>query len=196
MIKNKDRSGWFGASDIKFIMGNWRTSTFMDWWQTKLGTKVNSFSNVYTLSGSYKEHQIANYYAEKHKEKIFTDRQIKIRKYRLRVNLDCETKNKIVEIKTHKQAEKQWQMPKEYEWQVWVQMFATKKRNACIYAYGMTEEDYENFWLEIDDSRIEEIPITYNESWVQEEMLPRLVYLCDCLKKKKTPNIKEFKGEN
>lgn len=194
MIKNKDRRGWFGASDVKFIMGNWTTSTFMDWWQTKLGTKVNLFSNVYTLSGSYKEHQIANHYAEKHNEKIFTDRQIKIRKYRLRVNLDCETKSKIIEIKTHKQTEKQWQIPKEYEWQVWVQMFATKKRNACIYAYGMTDEDYENFWLEIDDSRIEEIPITYNKGWVQKEMLPRLVYLCDCLKKKKTPNIKEFEG--
>lgn len=195
MIKNKDRSGWFGASDIKFIMGNWETTTFIDWWQTKLGTKANSFSNVYTLSGTHKEHQLARHYAEKNNEKIYTDRQVKIRKLRLRVNLDCETKDKIIEIKTHKFTENKWKMPKEYEWQVWVQMFATKKRKACIYAYAMTEEDYNNFWLDIDNARVEEIPIEYNESWVEEEMLPRLVYLCKCLKKKKTPNIKEFRGE-
>lgn len=194
MIKNKDRSGWFGASDTKFIMSNWNTSTFMSWFQTKLGTKDNAFSNVFTVSGTIKEHQIANHYAETHTDKIVLDRQVRLKKYRLRVNLDCETKNKIIEIKTHKDAIV-WKMPKEYEWQVWVQMFATGKRDACIYAYSMTEEDYDNFFLPIDDSRIDEIKIDYNEEWIKNEYLPRLVYLASCLKERKTPNHEEFLKE-
>ena len=195
MISEKSRAKWFGASDTKFIMGNWNTSTFIDWWQTKLGTRTNSFKNVFTLSGTYKEHQIAQHYAEKHNTKTFLDRQVKIRKYRLRVNLDCETKEKIVEIKTHKHSDKEWKMPKEYVWQVWVQMFATKKRNACIYAYAMTEDDYNNFWLPIDEDRIQDITIEYNEQWIQNEYLPRLVYLCKCLKNRKTPKYEEFLKE-
>lgn len=195
MIKDKSRAGWFGASDTKFIMGNWTTSTFLEWWQTKLGTKTNNFKNIYTISGTYKEHSIANHYAETHNEKIFLDRQVKLRKYRLRVNLDCETKEKIVEIKTHKHSGKEWKIPNEYIWQVWVQMFATKKRKACIYAYGMTEDDYNNFWLPIDETRISETPIEYIDAWIQNQYLPRLVYLCKCLKKRKTPNMKEFLEE-
>ena len=195
MINNKDRKNWFGASDTKFIMSNWDTSTFIDLWQTKLGTKINNFKNICTISGTHKEHQIAQYYAEKYKTKIILDRQIKIKKYRLRVNLDCETKEKIVEIKTHKHSDKEWKMPKEYVWQVWVQMFATKKRTACIYAYAMTEDDYNNFWLPIDEDRIQEITIEYNEQWIQTEYLPRLMYLCKCLKQRKTPKYEEFLKE-
>ena len=88
MIKNKDRSGWFGASDTKFIMSNWNTSTFMSWFQSKIGTKDNSFSNVYTVSGNIKEHQLSKHYAETHKEKIVLDRQIKIKKLKLLLVLE------------------------------------------------------------------------------------------------------------
>ena len=196
MITNKDRVGWFGASDTKFIMSNWNTATFMNWFQSKVGTKDNSFSNVFTISGNIKEHQISNYYAEVKKEKVVLDRQVKLSKYRLRVNLDCETKKRIIEIKTHKYSEETWKMPKEYVWQVWVQMFATGKRDACIYAYAMKEEDYENFFLPIDDKRIEEIPVEYNADWIAYDYLPRLVYLCKCLKQRKTPNYDEFIKEN
>ena len=195
MITNKDRSGWFGASDTKYIMSNWNTTTFMNWFQSKCGTRDNSFSNVYTISGNLKEHQISKYYSETHKEKIVLDRQVKIKKLKLRVNLDCETKTKIIEIKTHKYSESEWIMPKEYVWQVWVQMFATRKRIACIYVYAMKDEDYDNFFLPIDDKRIDEIPIEYNEQWIQNEYLPRLVYLVKCLIKKQTPNYDEFLKE-
>lgn len=197
MIDQKSsRAGWFGASDVKYIMGNWNTQTFMAWWLQKLGLSNKDFSNIYTLSGTYKEHSLADHYAQTHKTKVKLDRQVRIKKYRLRVNLDCETKDGIVEIKTHKNTNTTWKMPKEYEWQVQVQMFATKKRKACIYAYAMNEEDYYNFWEEIDKSRIEEIPIEYNEQWVNDEYLPRLVYLCKCLKKRKTPKYEEFLKEN
>lgn len=196
MITNKDRVGWFGASDTKFIMSNWNTATFMNWFQSKVGTKDNLFSNVFTISGNIKEHQLSNHYAEVKKEKVILDRQVKLSQLRLRVNLDCETKKRIIEIKTHKYSEDTWKTPKEYFWQVWVQMFATGKRDACIYAYAMKEEDYENFFLPIDDKRIEEIPVKYNADWIAHEYLPRLVYLCKCLKQRKTPNYDEFIKEN
>lgn len=196
MIKNdSSRANWFGASDVKFVMSNWKTSTFMSWWTEKIGVLKKDIKTIYLISGRYKEHQLSKHYSDTHKEKINLDRQVRIKKLRLRVNLDCETKDKIIEIKTHKHAESEWKMPKEYVWQVWVQMFATKKRIACIYAYAMKEEDYDNFFLPIDDKRIEEIPIEYNEQWIKNEYLPRLVYLANCLLKRKTPNYDEFLKE-
>jgi hypothetical protein len=42
MIKNQDRSKWFGASDTSMIMGNWQTKTFNDWWMVKLGITTNN----------------------------------------------------------------------------------------------------------------------------------------------------------
>lgn len=190
--KNKDRVGCFGASDTKFIMSNWETKTFMDWWQTKVGTRQNDFKTLATITGTYLEHNIANHYAITHNEKIKTDRCVKLKKYALKVNLDCETKNRIIEIKTHKQTDKVWKVPKEYEWQVQVQMFATKKYNACIYAYALDDNDYQNYFLSIDNDRIDEIEIKYNKEWVEQEYLPRLIYFSNCLRNKKTPNKKNF----
>ncbi len=193
MIKSKNRSGWFGASDTKFIMSNWDTKTFMDWWQTKLGIMNKDFQSLAMVTGTYQEHKIAQYYGVKNNVKIKLDRQIKLRKLKLRVNLDCETKYKIVEIKTHKKAEGEWKMPKEYSWQVQVQMFATRKKSGCIYVYALIEDDYNNFYLPIDDERISEIEVKYDEKWINEEYLPRLEYLCFCLRNKKTPKQNEFK---
>ena len=42
MIKNNDRSKWFGASDTAMIMGNWETETFKNWWLVKLGIDLNT----------------------------------------------------------------------------------------------------------------------------------------------------------
>lgn len=193
MIKNKNRSGWFGASDTKFIMSNWDTKTFMDWWQTKLGIMNNDFQSLAMATGTYQEHKIAQYYSVKNNVKIKLDRQIKLRKLKLRVNLDCETKDRIIEIKTHKQTDREWKMPKEYPWQVQVQMFATRKKSGCIYVYALIEDDYNNFYLPIDDERISEIEVKYDEKWINEEYLPRLEYLCFCLRNKKTPKQNEFK---
>ena len=72
-------------------------------------------------------------------------------------------------------------------------MFATGKKSSCIYAYALKEEDYENFFLPIDNNRIGQFDIEYDEQWVKNEYLPRLVYLAECLKKRKTPNMREFK---
>ena len=64
MITNKDRSGWFGASDTKFIVGNYDTKTFLKWWLTKLGLSENNFSNKYTEAGTAYEHRIARFIEE------------------------------------------------------------------------------------------------------------------------------------
>ncbi len=193
MIKDKSRKGWFGASDTRFIMGNWTTKTFMDWWQVKLGIKTNNFSNVYTIAGNANERKIANYIADKYNLELRFDRQVRIRKLRLRVNLDSETKDSIYEIKTYKITDKEWKLPNAYWEQYQVQLFGTRKRSGGIVAYGLLEEDYDNFFIEIDPSRIIEIPIAYDEKWIKEQYLPRLVYLAHCLRKRKTPNMNEFK---
>ena len=53
MIDQKSsRAGWFGASDCKYIMGNWNTVTFINWWQIKLGIKDSLFKNIYTIAGT------------------------------------------------------------------------------------------------------------------------------------------------
>lgn len=190
--KHSSRVGKFGASDTHYIMSNWETSTFICWWQTKLGIRVNDFRNVYTLAGTYKEHQLANWYEQKYKCKLTLDRKVKVKASRLVVNLDAETKEKVIEIKTYKQTDKEWKLPTNYWQQVQVQMFATKKK-AMILAYALQEEDYENFYLPIEDARVSEYEIDYDKEWIANEYLPRLKYLEWCLKKRKTPNVKEFK---
>ena len=71
-------------------------------------------------------------------------------------------------------------------------MFATGKHKCKLVAYPMEEENYDNFFLEVDKDKVEVFEIAYDEHWIQTEYLPRLVYLAECLKKRKTPNKEEF----
>lgn len=188
MIRNKNRAKYFGASDTHSLMSNWQTKTFMQFWLVKLGVAVNDFDNVYTMAGNAYERKIAESLGLKMK----FDRCVKIPKLRLRVNLDAETKDCIYEIKTHKATEKEWKLPTNYWQQCQVQMFATGKRKCKLVAYPMEEENYENFFLGIDKDKVEIFDIAYDEQWIANEYLPRLVYLAECLKKRKTPNKEEF----
>ena len=190
--KHSSRVGVFGASDTHYIMGNWNTSTFLNWWQTKLGIKINDFYNVYTLAGTYKEHQLADWYEQKHKCKMVRDRRVKMFRTRLVVNIDSETKDTVVEIKTYKQTDKEWQVPKNYWMQVQVQEYVTKKKGKIL-AYALTEADYNNFYLPIEDERVSEHEIKFDKVWVETEYLPREKYLEWCIKNRKTPNMKDFK---
>ena len=190
--KHKSRVGVFGASDTHFIMGNWESTTFMNWWQTKLGVKINDFRNVYTLAGTYKEHLLADWYEQKYGVRLLRDRRIKVFGSRLVINLDTETKDTVIEIKTFKNSEKEWKVPKNYWEQVQVQMFVTKKKGKIL-AYALNEEDYNNFYLPIDEDRIFEFDIEFDKEWVVKEYLPREKYLEWCIKRRKTPNIKEFR---
>lgn len=176
MISDHDRSGWFGASDVSYIVGNWTTKSFESWWRVKQGFEVNNFTNDAMLAGTFYEHRIL----ESLGLPMVFDRQILIEPLRLRVNLDGEANETIYEVKTYRN-DKKFKPPKHYIWQVWTQQYATGFRQAYIVAYGLKSEDYKNFYNPIDHSRLELIPVEYNEEWVNKELIPRLKYLADCL---------------
>ena len=52
MIRDHDRSGWFGASDTATIMGSWGTKTFRRFWLQKLGLNRDHFTNLEMETGT------------------------------------------------------------------------------------------------------------------------------------------------
>ena len=108
------------------------------------------------------------------------DKQIIIEDLRLRVNLDGNDTDTIYECKTYI-FEKGFKVSKKYKKQVQVQMFASGLRRAKIIAYGLKEEDYDNYFNPIDPDRRSEFVIEYDERWINEVFLPRLTYLTKCL---------------
>lgn len=190
MIKNKDRSGYFGASDTKFIIGNWKTKTFEKWWLKKMGLDNSHFDNKYTIAGTNYEHKIVDSLGVENIEK---DKQIIIESLKLRVNLDANTLKRIYEIKTFKN-EKGFDLKKhkDYVNQVQVQMYASGIHEAEIVAYGLIENDYKNYFNEIDKKRILHHEVLYDKKFIYNEFLPKLKYLADCLKKGVFPNEKDF----
>ena len=182
MIASKDRSGYFGASDVGYIVGNWNTATFEKWWMQKIGINRDRFDNKYTSAGTHFEHKIL----ESLGIPIEYDKQIIIEDLLLRVNLDGNDSDTIYECKTFQWA-KGFKLPKKYIQQVQVQMFASGLRKAKIIVYGLTEEDYDNYFNHIDPDRRDEIIITYDEQWINEVFLPKLKYLAQCLKEGRFP---------
>lgn len=178
MISDKDRSGWFGASDTDKIIGNWKTKTFEKWWLQKIGINRDHFENRYTAAGTHYEHRIL----ESLGIPMEFDKQFIIEGLCLRVNLDGNTEDCIYECKTYK-FESGFKMPKKYINQVQVQMFASGIHKAKIVVYGLTEEDYDNYFNPIDSQRRKEIYIAYDGNWINEVFLPKLVYLFVCLKR-------------
>ena len=173
MIHNHDRSKWFGASDTSTIMGRWDTKTFERFWRVKLGIDREHFETLEMKTGTYFERKILDSIGVKER-----DRQIKIRRLRLRVNLDGET-DVIHEVKTHRStvfrvSKANWQ-------QAQVEMFAAKKPLEIV-SYHLLPEDYKNWFSEVDQGRIARHPIAYDEKWVSEEYLPRLEYLSERLR--------------
>lgn len=177
MIKSKDRSYFIGASDTSYVVGNWKTKTFEKWYGTKLGIYSQDFTNDYMRAGTHYEHRILD---SLNIEGLEKDKQII--KGRLRVNLDGNTKDTIYEVKTHG-ADKQFKVSKAYRLQVMVQMYAFDIKSAYIVSYGLTEDDYNNYYREIDQERIAWHPIKYDEKFINETYLPRLAYLSGCLDK-------------
>jgi hypothetical protein len=178
MIISKDRSGWFGASDVSYIMGNRETATFKKWWLEKLGLRQSNLNTKSMRVGTEYEHKILNTIPN-----VKKDRQILIPELRLRVNLDGET-DIIHEIKTHS-IDKPYKPTKAHKQQVIVQMYATKKE-AEIVSYGLTEDDYKNYFNPIDIDRIQHHKIDYDEDFIN-EFLENLKYLRRCLKKGEMP---------
>lgn len=192
MIKSQDRSYYFGASDTKYIIGNWETKTFKKWWLEKLGIAQERLDNKYTLAGTNYEHKIIDALNIPMIEK---DNQFI--KDRIRINLDANTEEKIYEIKTYGY-EKGFLLEKhkDYVNQVLVQMYVSKIHKAEIVAYGLLENDYINYFNDIDPNRLSIFEIEYNENWLNEEYIPKINYLTNCLIKEKFPDKEEFeKGE-
>lgn len=174
MIRNKDRSGWIGASDTAMVMANWTTPTWHKWWSTKLGIATSNITTTAMLAGTHYEHRILDALGVKKR-----DRQIKIRRLRLRVNLDGED-SIIHEVKTHKS--EVFKVSRSYWMQAQVEMMATGKP-LVINAYRLTDAEYENFFLPIDKERLTEHPIEIDTDWLAYAYLPRLKVLAACLKK-------------
>ena len=90
MIATKDRSNYIGASDTKYVIGNWETKTFEKWWLEKIGIHRTQLNNKFINSGTNWEHKILEFINAEQ-----TDLQII--KGKLRVNIDGLTKKKIQE---------------------------------------------------------------------------------------------------
>lgn len=190
MIASKDRSGYFGASDVDKVVGKWTSKTFEKWWLQKIGINTDHFNNKYTLAGTNFEHKILDSLGIP----IEKDEQIIIEDLKLRVNLDGFYDGCIYEVKTFAN-DKGFKVSKKYRDQVNVQMFAKRTRNAKIIAYGLLEEDYDNFFNEIEKDRRHEFNVEYNEKWINTVFLPRLKYLARCLINGTFPNEEEY-GKN
>ena len=179
MITDKDRSGWFGASDTSYIVGNWNTASFKKWWLAKLGLHASDISTKAMKVGNAYEHEILDTIGAN------KDRQLLIPELRLRVNYDGDLDNHIYEVKTHKN---KFKVSKQYWRQAQIEIFAWKTvygilPKLTIVAYETTEAEYENYFKEINLERLTYHPIEYDESFVENEYLPKLRYLRDCMEK-------------
>jgi hypothetical protein len=185
VIADHDRSGWFGASDVRVIMGNWDTKTFQNWWATKLGLRSGGFCSRAMQAGTHYEHPILDAIGAVRK-----DHQILIPELLLRVNLDGDGPGRIWEVKTHS-ADKVFKVSRAYREQVIVQQFAKKHEEgkipkAEIIAYGLTEADYNNFFNSIDKGRISRHEVEYDTEFIG-QFLPRLKRLKKCLEEGRWP---------
>ena len=184
MIHSNDRSYYIGASDTDYVMRPWTTKTFEKWWLIKQGYITEDIKTDAMLTGTYYEHRILDALDIPDMEK---DKQII--KGRLRVNLDGCTNDTIYEVKTHR-ADKSFRVPTGYRRQVNVEMYAFGIKTAYIVAYGLTDEDYKNFYRDIDMTRLQIIPIEYDPEFIR-RYESRMFYLSHCLTLGKFPREEE-----
>lgn len=196
MITNQDRSGWFGASDTKFIMAENRgTKTWKQWWDVKLGEAESGFTgSIYTRAGNLFEHEILSTIDPE----ITMDGQILLDRYLLRVNYDGYKDGTIFEVKTHKN-EKPFEIIPAYWMQCQVEMFVYQKMSEqwflpdfdklYIASYALRPDEYylERDEVTVDPERIILHPVKYDKAWIKGNYLPRLKELARALKKRKSP---------
>ena len=201
MIQDHDRSGWFGASDTKFIMAdNRNTKTWKSWWSVKSGLMEPEFTgSIYTRAGNMFEHHILRAIDPD----MTLDGQIIMEKYLLRVNYDGYRDGKIVEIKTHKN-EKEFSMIPAYWQQCQVEMYVYQQMSKkwflpdfeglYLVSYALRPDEYylDEDEIEVDPDRIILHPVEYDKAFIKGEYLPRLKELARALKKGKYP----YKAKN
>jgi hypothetical protein len=159
------------------VVGNWNTKTFESWWLEKLGIHKNTLLTIAMATGNNFEHKILESLTIQGLE---MDKQIIID--RLRVNLDGNTNTCIYEVKTHNE-EKEFKVSKQYWRQAQVEMYASNIHNLYIVAYALNQDDYNNYFNNIDKKRIELIKVDYDSDFIENEYLPKLKILTDCLKR-------------
>ena len=187
MIKNKDRSHWFGASDTSMVVGNWNSDSFTTWWMTKLGFYKTGYASRAMDCGNILETQIIR------KVEEITGEKIKIGKrpfytlfLRVRVNYDGYKKGSVVEIKTTKKMFKK--VPINYWRQCQVLMWRKKVKRCELWAYEMQKEDYKYPYFDIiDKQRLKCFIIEYDEDFIKKEYLPCVRILKTYLCKKELP---------
>lgn len=180
MISNKDRSGWFGASDTSYIVGNWETKTFKNWWLEKLGLRQNTLETKAMKCGNAFEHKILDCL------NCRKDHQILIPELRLRVNYDGDKDSTIYEVKTFR-ADKTFKVSKAYWRQAQVEMFAMGTESLFILAYPLGEQEYRNYFTPIDIEKIQYHRVEFDREFIENEYLPKLKILCECLEKGGAP---------
>lgn len=177
MIASKDRSGWFGASDVNYIIGNYATKSFEKFWLEKIALSHSDYTNDAMLAGTHYEHKILDFIKAPEK-----DKQIKIPELLLRVNLDGNSETTIFEVKTYRY-DKGFKVPIKYKRQVWAQLYASQLKKAYIVAYGLIDNDYKNFFNDIDAERLSYFEIEPNDEWIETTFVPCIKYLVDCYHK-------------
>lgn len=163
------------------VVGNWKTKTFEKWWLEKIGIYKKILSTEAIMAGNNYEHKILDSLEIKGLQK---DKQIIID--RLRANLDGNTDTCIYEVKTHNN-DKDFKVSKQYWRQAQVEMYASGIHKLYIVAYGLEEKDYLNYFNKIDKDRLQLIPIEYDQKFIDEEYLPKLKILTQCLKDGRFP---------
>lgn len=176
MIATKDRRGWFGASDTSYVVGNWETKTFRQWWLTKLGLHENNLTTKAMKAGTAYEHRILDAY----RPGIRKDHQILLPELRLRVNYDGDDGKTIYEVKTFR-GDKEFKVSKSYWRQAQAEMYAYGTTELYILAYPLGDQEYKNYFSEIDVSKIQIHKIDYDIGFVEDEYLPKLRVLKECL---------------
>lgn len=184
MIDCFDRSYYIGASDTKYVMGNWDTITFQRWWQAKQGLIRNNIWNPYIEAGNKWEYPIGDYIG-------IEDRDKQIVNGHMRVNLDGTLNGQICEIKTHK-VQPGWKPSKDYYQQVQVEMYANEMDKAVLVAYALEAEDYMEI-REIDPDRLEFHYYTLDQNFI-DMYLERFNYLCRCLDRGTFPDRREYES--
>jgi len=187
MIHDKDRAGWFGASDTHIIMGRWDTKTFAKWWAEKLGLIRNDYTNLAMRTGTEYEHKILDYLGIKTR-----DRQRKIPKLRIRVNYDGEDAAIIHEVKTY--GTQPFRVTRAYWEQCQVEAFVAGKP-VQIVAYYLLPEDYKNWFNPIDGKRLSYHPIPYDKRFI-DKYLERIQYLNWCMDNGEFPKAYHGTGHN
>lgn len=184
MITNHDRSGWFGASDTRFVVAKNRdTKSWLNWWSVKLGLQEQpELRSEAIAAGTAWEHKILDAV----NPAIRKDHQICIEKYRLRVNYDGDLNGTIYEVKTHNFL-KEFAVTRPYWTQAQVEMFAMKTDKLYIVAYGLIAEEYKDYSGKVDDGRLDYFKVEYDRGWIQNEYLPNLKELCRALRKGRFP---------